>query len=188
MLNNTLLKVSGIPPSLNKMLNMHWAVRNKEKKDWYNKILFEINHLKLKKILKKDIIITITYYFKTKAKHDWDNYYSKFLIDGLKGNLIIDDSQDYIKELRLKFGLAGIGVEPYTTIELSYDDSEPNIIEQSTNNTNKKLTLKKLDKVIEQSQNRTRCDICGKPNDKLIKGIDQVSKKIILFCGKCMLG
>lgn len=188
MLNNTLLKINGVPPSLNKILNMHWAKRKEEKKDWYNKILFEINHLKLKKILKKDIIITLTYYFKTKAGHDFDNYSGKWIMDSLKNNLIIDDSQYYIKELRIRFGLVGIGVEPYTTIELSYDDNEPNIIEQSTNIMNKKLTLRKLDNSIEQSQNRTRCDICGKPNDKLIKGIDQVSKKIILFCGKCMLG
>ena len=190
MLNNILLKVNGVPPSLNEVLNMHWAQRNKEKKDWYNKILFEINHLKLKKILKKDIVITLTYYFKTKAFHDYDNYSGKFVCDSLKGNLIIDDSQKYIKELRIRFALAGIGVEPYTTIELSYDDCQSPIKDIiNSKNINKKITLKQIDKAIEQTNEiRRYCDICGKPNQNLIKGVDQVSGKIIMFCGKCMLG
>lgn len=42
--------------------------------------------------------VEIKYYFKTKSRHDADNYAGKFLLDGLtEAKVIADDSMDHIR-------------------------------------------------------------------------------------------
>lgn len=197
MTNKVKIVINDIPPSLNKYLNMHWAKRNETKKDWKKYIVESILKSGLTLIKSNDIIITITYYFKTKASHDFDNYSGKWIMDGLKldpkskyGNvgLILDDSSKHIKELRIRFGVVDKD-NPRTEIELEYEDNPVKEAIEQSKTMPKNLTLKKLDKVLkEAAEMRTHCDICGKPSVKLIKGIDQVTNKLIMFCGKCMLG
>ncbi|MEW6557199.1 MAG: RusA family crossover junction endodeoxyribonuclease [Elusimicrobiota bacterium] len=91
-----------IPSSLNKIFAMHWAERQREKARWSDLIAWKILTQKLKPI-KGQVKIKLVYYFKTKGSHDYDNYSGKFILDGLKGKVIKDDSQRIVTELTHEF-------------------------------------------------------------------------------------
>jgi Holliday junction resolvase RusA-like endonuclease len=92
-----------IPPSDNKFKgrNNVWEYREL-KKEWLD-IVMTVCRPRPKIPIQKSIV-TITYFFKTKARHDPDNYSGKFILDGLvQGGIIADDSFFCI-ELRLRGG------------------------------------------------------------------------------------
>jgi Holliday junction resolvase RusA-like endonuclease len=84
-----------IPPSLNKYAGRKnvWEYRA-DKQEWKDLVCL---YSKRPKEPYKKAIVTITYFFKTKARHDPDNYI-KFVMDGLTAaGIIQDDSFDCIK-------------------------------------------------------------------------------------------
>ena len=92
-----------IPPSDNHFKGRKnvWEYREL-KKQWCDTIMTMCRPRP--KIPIQKAVVTITYYFKTKARHDPDNYNGKFIMDGLvQGGIIADDSFDCI-ELRLRGG------------------------------------------------------------------------------------
>lgn len=109
--------ITDTPPSLNKYMGRKnvWQYRA-DKEYWTNLVRTLALYAKpLDYIIPEKAVVTITYYFKTKARHDPDNY-GKLLMDGLtKAGVIKDDSFDYI-ELRLKGGYDKLN--PRTEIEV----------------------------------------------------------------------
>lgn len=88
-----------IPPSLNKYAGRlnGWEYRA-EKQRWIGLMRA---YCKKQKPMDK-AIVTITYYFPTRHRHDPDNYNGKMLMDGLTDRgVIADDSFDHV-ELRLR--------------------------------------------------------------------------------------
>ena len=88
-----------IPPSLNKYAGRlnGWEYRA-EKQRWIGLMRA---YCKKQKPMDK-AIVTITYYFPTRHRHDPDNYNGKMLMDGLTDRgVIADDSFDHM-ELRLR--------------------------------------------------------------------------------------
>ncbi len=93
------ITIPEIPPSLNKYAGRAntWDYRA-EKQRWLQ--LFVAYCPKCKPMGKA--IVTITYYFPTRHRHDPDNYNGKMLMDGLvHRGVIADDSFDHV-ELRLR--------------------------------------------------------------------------------------
>ena len=85
------------------MAKQHWAVYAKLKREWKAKV-----HEALPKkcvMFEDKVIVTVTYYFPNKRKHDYDNYAgsAKLLLDGLSEKVIEDDSAQFIEELRIRF-------------------------------------------------------------------------------------
>lgn len=67
-----------------------------EKRKWEWLVRAAVGKLRPDKPL-KDVIVVLTYYFKTKHRRDPDNYSGKFILDGLvKSKVIEDDSFDCI--------------------------------------------------------------------------------------------
>lgn len=93
--------LNDIPPSLNKFAGRK---NNREyqtlKRDWKDMVYYTCKRQRYETL--KKAIVTITYYFPTKARHDPDNYAGKLIMDGLTAaGVIADDSFDCI-ELRLR--------------------------------------------------------------------------------------
>ena len=105
-----------IPPSDNHFKGRKNAWEYRElKKEWLNTVMAMCRPRPKIPIAKA--VVTITYYFKTKARHDPDNYNGKFIMDGLvQGGIIADDSFDCI-ELRLRGGYDK--ANPRTEIEIT---------------------------------------------------------------------
>jgi crossover junction endodeoxyribonuclease RusA len=85
-----------IPPSDNKFKGRKnvWEYREL-KKEWLNTVM-AICRPRPKEPIKK-AVVTITYFFKTRSRHDPDNYSGKFILDGLvEGGILTDDSFDNI--------------------------------------------------------------------------------------------
>lgn len=115
------ITLKGIPPSLNAFAGRtnSWQYRN-AKKQWTE--LVELSTPRLPKPLEK-AIVTITYYFPTKARHDADNYCGKFLLDGLtKAGVIVDDDMRHIS-LTVKGGYDKHDPRTEITIEEDYNDT-----------------------------------------------------------------
>jgi len=92
---------------------------NEELETWDNAIMYalmsEYGPIKLKPIIKK-ANITIKFYFKTKAPRDKDNYAGfKPLLDALKGRVIKDDRDDWVK---VEWELLTDKTKPRTEIEM----------------------------------------------------------------------
>lgn len=84
-----------IPPSLNKYAGRKnvWEYRQ-DKTEWKDLVCL---YSKRPKEPYKKASVTITYFFKTKARHDPDNYSGKQILDGLTAaGIIQDDSFDCI--------------------------------------------------------------------------------------------
>ena len=93
------ITIPEIPPSLNKYAGRlnGWEYRA-EKQRWIGLMRA---YCKKQKPMDK-AIVTITYYFPTRHRHDPDNYNGKMLMDGLTDRgVIADDSFDHV-ELRLR--------------------------------------------------------------------------------------
>jgi len=98
------ITIDDIPPSLNSIIFMakkHWGAYYGYKKKWKDKVHACISDDSV--LFKEPVIITITYFFGNKHKHDFDNYSGKFILDGLSGKVIEDDSSKQITELRIRF-------------------------------------------------------------------------------------
>ena len=90
------ITIPDIPPSLNKWSRMHWAKAAEIKKQWEANIYYSAYSQRPKEPFKK-AKVTITYFFKTKQRHDLDNYTPKFILDGLvKAKILLDDRAEYI--------------------------------------------------------------------------------------------
>lgn len=105
-----ILNIFDVPPSLNQWSRMHWSKAAKIKKQWENDIFYSTRVVKqvdekvCKKMPYKQAKIKITYYFKTKHRHDKDNYTPKFILDGLvKAGIILDDSDKIIGQTEIIF-------------------------------------------------------------------------------------
>jgi len=94
-----------LPVSLNTIQGWLWHHDlwryNEEIEKWDNAIMYHLmsdyGPIKLKPLIKK-ASITIRYYFKDKRRRDLDNYAGfKPLLDSLKGRVIKDDRDDWVK-------------------------------------------------------------------------------------------
>jgi crossover junction endodeoxyribonuclease RusA len=95
--------INAIPPSLNKFAGRknYWEYR-KVKEEWKELVYYTCKQQKYETLNKA--IVTVTYYFPTKARRDPDNHAGKMILDGLTAaGVILDDSFDCI-ELRLRGG------------------------------------------------------------------------------------
>ena len=84
--------INRIPPSNNKFKGRqnHWEYRSL-KKEWEQIIFYSCLPRPPKPIEKA--IVKITYFFKSRIRHDPDNYNGVFILDGLvKAGIIQDDS------------------------------------------------------------------------------------------------
>lgn len=96
---------STIPPSLNKWMIMLRPQMNNEKQKWKEFIMWLITDLSLNNKQIEKCIITFTYYFKTKARHDADNYTPKNIMDGFtESGLLVDDDFTHVEMLCVKGG------------------------------------------------------------------------------------
>ena len=95
------ITIQAIPPSLNRFAGRRneWEYRN-VKAEWKDMVYLKAKNERL--VCLDKAVVTISYYFPTKARHDPDNYAGKVILDGLTAaGVIKDDSLDCI-ELRLR--------------------------------------------------------------------------------------
>lgn len=88
--------IKAIPPSNNKFKGRqnHWEYREL-KKEWEMLIYYGCTPRPKKPL--KNVVVTITYYFPTRHRHDPDNYNGVFILDGLvRAGILEDDSFDCI--------------------------------------------------------------------------------------------
>jgi hypothetical protein len=94
-----------IPPSLNQWMIMKRPAMNNEKQKWKEFIVWLINKYNLQNQHIDNATITFTYYFKTKIRHDADNYTPKNIMDGFtESGLLLDDDLEHIEMLSIKGG------------------------------------------------------------------------------------
>jgi len=93
------LTIPVLHPSLNNWMNWHWAKIKKTKDDFDGEIvlslLTEYSCVRIEPLMKR-AKVRIKYYFNDKRQRDKDNYTPKFIMDGLKGRIIKDDSAQKI--------------------------------------------------------------------------------------------
>jgi len=85
-----------IPPSMNKYKGRSnvWEYR-RDKDEWEQRVSAYCRPRPQKPIAR--CVLTITYYFPTRIRHDPNNYDGQFLTDGLvKAGIITDDSFDVL--------------------------------------------------------------------------------------------
>jgi len=98
-----IITIPMIPPSLNKFAGRKNDREYQYLKQQWKQMVY-LACLKEKNAKLKKSIITITYFFPTKVRHDPDNYAGKMILDGITAaGVIEDDSFDCI-ELRLRGG------------------------------------------------------------------------------------
>lgn len=100
------------PYSLNLYRNAHHFKLHKVKKDYGENITWQLLAQKAKKVT-TPVSITFRFSWRTRAKHDLDNYTPKFILDALTPanpskqygvGIIPDDSTEFIKEIILQAG------------------------------------------------------------------------------------
>jgi len=98
------LVIPALPPSLNRLLNMHWAKRARIKKEW-QRLVWAAKNSDLTKVPAEEHgrrTVNLEYYFPTHRRRDVDNY-QKVILDALTENgLIVDDSPECV-EVSVKF-------------------------------------------------------------------------------------
>lgn len=90
--------LNGIPPSLNVTAGRGnvWEYR-KKKAEWTVRVYFACKVLKRNEPPFEKAMVTITYFFGDRRRHDADNYAGKYLLDGLtKAGVIVDDDLRHI--------------------------------------------------------------------------------------------
>jgi Holliday junction resolvase RusA-like endonuclease len=75
--------------------------RRKLKEEFVNDMRWELMFNKVK-CFKSPVSLIITLYYPVERRRDKDNYL-KFLLDSLRGVLIIDDSPEFLKDVRVEF-------------------------------------------------------------------------------------
>lgn len=95
--------IHGIPPSNNKYIGRtnRWEYQA-EKRRWEELIQYLCSPKPKKPI--KIARVTLRYYFKTKVRHDPDNYAGKMILDGLVHAGILEDDSFSCIELVLQCG------------------------------------------------------------------------------------
>jgi len=94
-----------IPPSLNQWMVMIRQQANNEKQKWKEFIVWLIEKYGLCNLMIDKAVITFTYYFGSKRRHDADNYTPKNIMDGFtESGLLVDDDFSHIKMLCIKGG------------------------------------------------------------------------------------
>ena len=104
-----------IPPSNNKFIGRNARWEYQEIKKYWEELIFYTCRPRPDKPFKK-AVVTLTYYFPTKIRHDPDNYAGKLILDGLvRAGIIVDDSFDHVQ-----LGLCGgyDKANPRTEIEV----------------------------------------------------------------------
>jgi len=102
------LVVDALPPSLNKLLRMHWATGRMAQRDWRLMIFEAYGRAYGPPILPYEMtpkvkkLVTLDFYFRTNRRRDADNY-QKIILDALVQNgLLYDDSPEWC-ETRVRF-------------------------------------------------------------------------------------
>lgn len=86
-----------IPPSNNKFIGRNARWEYQEVKKYWEELIFYTCRPRPDKPFKK-AVVTLTYYFPTKIRHDPDNYAGKLILDGLtRAGIIEDDSFDHVQ-------------------------------------------------------------------------------------------
>lgn len=89
------MEIKAVPPSLNKVLRMHWRARKQLNDAWIMLVRSEMPEIYLKPIVKMRCTVVLAH-----SRHfDYDNAFGavKPLIDALKRwALIFDDSPEYL--------------------------------------------------------------------------------------------
>lgn len=87
------------PCSLNYFMRSHWAKRRRIQDEWDVEVVKALAQAgegaRLVRLFER-ARVRIKYFFRTKHKHDKDNYAPKVILDCLKGRVIVDDSNDRI--------------------------------------------------------------------------------------------
>lgn len=84
--------INEIPPSNNKFSGRKNVWQYREEKKRWSQLVNLMCRPKPDKPIEK-ATVTLVYYFKTKIRHDPDNYSGKFILDGLvQAGIIADDS------------------------------------------------------------------------------------------------
>lgn len=96
--------VPGIPPSLNAWQNWHHFAKGQGKRDWKDKVAWCVKQTGEKPIAGR-VRITLTYFFDSTRRRDFDNYSGKFLLDGLQPGLISNDCSEVVDSLTIRFGM-----------------------------------------------------------------------------------
>lgn len=116
-----ILKIYGIPPSLNVIERMHRFKRQKAKTEWEELVGWEA---KLQKAVPKSPIkrckVTLVYHFVDRRGRDPDNYNGKWTIDGLRKIGII--ANDTFKHIDLKAELGEPDtVKPHMEVIIEFE-------------------------------------------------------------------
>ena len=82
-------------PSINTWSHWHFHEYNKEKKRWAELVGWVVMGANRPSFAGK-VEVEVRYYFKTKAKHDIDNYTPKFIMDPLVAMKVIEDDNNEI--------------------------------------------------------------------------------------------
>lgn len=89
------LEIQGVPPSLNKVLRMHWTAKTRLNNAWYYLVREKMPEHYLKPFVKMRCSVILTH----SRAYDHDNAYGavKPVIDALKRwKLIFDDTPEYL--------------------------------------------------------------------------------------------
>lgn len=94
--------INDIPKSLNRYAgrNNKWEYRE-DKKTWTSLVTYSCMQNRPNKPIEKGVV-SITYYFKTRARRDPDNYSGKMIMDGLVNAGVIKDDSFKCIDLVLK--------------------------------------------------------------------------------------
>lgn len=102
------LVIDAIPPSLNKLLRMHWATRGRLRQDWRVLVFDAAIEVDPEAVLfgieiapTEPKLVQLDFYFPDRRRRDADNY-QKLALDSLVANgLLYDDSMDWC-EVRVR--------------------------------------------------------------------------------------
>lgn len=96
----------------------HWSKRRQDAQFWHALTLSAVNNLHLRRLEQFDKPVSITYKFNDHMDVSNHGYLCKLIEDGLKGKVIQDDSQKYVKSMTVQ-----MHSEPY--IEVTITEQEP---------------------------------------------------------------
>ena len=100
------LELDDVHPSLNKWAVANRFAANKCKQEWKQMVYWACKEIGIKKTIITPVTVCIHCKFKDKRRRDCDNYTPKFILDGLvEAGVLIDDSCDVVKELRIKMDI-----------------------------------------------------------------------------------
>ena len=96
--------VDCVPPSLNKMLRMHWVDRKREQDGWDLRVWCCWQKLG-KHVFLKPVKVIYTMKFPERRQRDLDNYIggTKFITDALKRTFLTRDDAEWIKSIEVRF-------------------------------------------------------------------------------------